>query len=136
MILWCELIVIGTFMRGPNWNFFGPFEYWDVNKIEPLVNVNLSEIIWIKLFGVGLPDFWFIREIFGIAFMVFYLFILPVMVTKLKYFKHFYDKMGATRYYVGMSLFLIMMLMPIKMIARWLFNLKYIVFIQEFFFNI
>jgi len=29
-----------------------------------------------------------------------------------------------------------MMLMPIKMYLRWLFNLKYIVHIQEFFFNI
>ena len=136
IILWCELIVIGTFMRGPNWNFFGPFEYWDVNKIEPLVNVDLSEIIWIKILGVGLPGHWFVREIFGIAFTVFYLFVLPVALTKVKYFKNFFDKMGATRYYVGMSLFLIMMLMPIKMIARWLFNLKYIVHIQEFFFNI
>ena len=136
LILWCELIIIGTFMRGPNWNFFGPFEYWDFNKIEPLVNVDLSEIIWIKILGVGLPGHWFPREIFGIAFMVFYMFILPVMLTKISYFKHFYDKMGASRFYVGMSLFLIMMLMPIKMILRWLFNLKYIVHIQEFIFNI
>ncbi len=25
--LWVTLIVLGTFLRGPNWNFFGPFEY-------------------------------------------------------------------------------------------------------------
>ena len=29
-----------------------------------------------------------------------------------------------------------MMSLPIKMLARWLFNLKYIVAIPEFFFNI
>src|SRR5919199_3095028 len=27
VVLWCSLIVLGTFLRGPNWNFFGPFEY-------------------------------------------------------------------------------------------------------------
>jgi hypothetical protein len=44
--------------------------------------------------------------------------------------------MGAARYYVGVFLFLMMMSLPIKMLARWLFNLKYIVAIPEFFFNI
>ena len=24
--LWVTLIILGTFLRGPNWNFFGPFE--------------------------------------------------------------------------------------------------------------
>ena len=24
------MIVIGTFLRGPNWNFFGPYEKWDL----------------------------------------------------------------------------------------------------------
>jgi len=26
LVLWVFLIIIGTFFRGPNWNFFGPFE--------------------------------------------------------------------------------------------------------------
>ena len=30
VVLWLFLIIIGTFFRGPNWNFFGPFEYWDL----------------------------------------------------------------------------------------------------------
>jgi len=136
LILWCQLIIIGTFLRGPNWNFFGPFEFWDVNKIEPLVNVDLSEFVWIKILGVGLPSHWLPREIVGILFMVLYLFVLPVALSKVEYFKHYYEKMGPARYYLGISLFLVMMLMPIKMYLRWLFNLKYIVHIQEFFFNI
>jgi len=44
--------------------------------------------------------------------------------------------MGPARYYVGISLVLIMLMMPIKMYLRWAFNLKYFVHIQEFFFNI
>ncbi len=43
LVLWSQLIVIGTFLRGPNWNFFGPYEFWDPNKVEALVNVDLSE---------------------------------------------------------------------------------------------
>jgi hypothetical protein len=136
IVLWVQLIVIGTFLRGPNWNFFGPFEYWDINKIEPLVNVDLSEIIWIKMLGVGLPSHWLLREIFGILLMIAYFAVLPVVFAKLKYFKRFYDEMGGPRYYTGMILFLTMMLLPIKMFARWIFNLKYIVHIQEFFLNI
>lgn len=136
LVLWVQLIVIGTFLRGPNWNFFGPYEYWDGTKIEPLVNVDLSEIIWIKMLGVGLPGHWLPREIFGIVLVGAYLFVLPVALSKLKYFKHYYDKMGPSRYYVGMSLFLIMMLLPIKMYCRWLFNLKYFIHIQEFFLNL
>src|SRR5881397_1819848 len=51
LVLWSFLIITGTFLRGPNWNFFGPYEYWDPNKLVPLVNVDLSELIWVKLLG-------------------------------------------------------------------------------------
>ena len=55
LVLWCVLIVLGTFLRGPNWNFFGPYEFWDLNKLVPLNNINLSEIIWIKMLKHSLP---------------------------------------------------------------------------------
>src|SRR4029450_1152455 len=56
LVLWVVLIVLGTFLRGPNWNFFGPYEFWDINKLVPLNNINLSEIIWIKVFKRSLPQ--------------------------------------------------------------------------------
>ena len=135
VILWSSLIVLGTFLRGPNWNFFGPFEFWDIHKLEALVNVNLSEYIWMRGLRTGLPTFWFVREIFGILFVLVYVFVLPVVLAKYT-FKHFYEKLGAPRYYVTVLLFLMMMALPIKMLMRWIFNLKYIVAIPEFFFNI
>ena len=46
--LWVTLIVLGTFLRGPNWNFFGPYEFWDAHKVEALNNVDLSQYFWIK----------------------------------------------------------------------------------------
>ena len=101
-VLWASLIVLGTFLRGPNWNFFGPFEFWDIHKLPALTNVILA---------------------------------LPVILAK-GLFKLYYEKLGSSRYYVGVFLFLMMMALPIKMLARWLFNLKYIVAIGEYFFNI
>lgn len=134
LILWTFLIITGTFLRGPNWNFFGPFEYWDVNKLEPLVNVNLSELIWVKGMGRALPTNWLIREIFGLVLVGGYLG-LPVVLARGP-MRRFYLKMGPPRYYVGAMLFVIMMALPIKMALRWLFNLKYIIAIQELFFNV
>jgi hypothetical protein len=52
------------------------------------------------------------------------------------WFKGYYEKLGGPRYYVGAFLFLMMMSLPIKMLARWIFNLKYVVAIPEIFFNI
>ena len=113
-----------------------PQEFWDINKIEPLVNVDLSEYFWIKMLGTGLPGHWVIREAPGLILMALYLLVLPVALTKTKFVKNYYDKMGPARYYTGIALFLMMLLLPIKMYCRWLFNMKYFVHIQEFFFNI
>jgi hypothetical protein len=135
VILWSSLIVLGTFLRGPNWNFFGPFEFWDIHKLEALVNVNLSEYIWMRGLRTGLPTNWFVREIFGILLVLSYVFVLPVVLAR-RTFKDFYEKLGPSRYYVTAFLFLMMMSLPIKMLTRWIFNLKYIVAIPEFFFNI
>jgi hypothetical protein len=133
--LWVVLIILGTFLRGPNWNFFGPFEFWDIHKLAALTNVNLSEYIWVRLLRTSYPANWFIREIFGILLVLFYVFALPVILAR-GVFKTYYAKLGASRYYVTAFLFLMMMSLPIKMLARWIFNLKYIVGIPEIFFNI
>jgi hypothetical protein len=134
LVLWSFLIITGTFLRGPNWSFYGPYEYWDPNKLEPLVNIDLSELFWVKLFSMSLPKIWLIREAPGLILVLTYLG-LPVALA-LGPFKRFFLKMGPARYYVGAYLFLIMMALPIKMVLRWLFNLKYLVHIQEIFLNI
>src|SRR5688572_19216548 len=45
--MWVTLIILGTFLRGPNWNFFGPYEFWDAHKVLALNNVNLSDWFWV-----------------------------------------------------------------------------------------
>lgn len=134
-ILWILLIIMGTFLRGPNWNFFGPFEVWDVHKLVPLVNVNLSEFIYIKWLGVGLPKFWLIRELPGILLVGAY-FAVPIQLLAKGPFKKYVEQFGTPRYIIYMILLLTMLSLPIKMYLRWAFNLKYIVGIPEFFFNI
>ncbi len=134
-ILWVLLIMMGTFLRGPNWNFFGPFEEWDVHKLVPLVNVNLSEFVFIKWLGAGLPKEWYLRELPGIVLVLIY-FALPIFVLAGTVFKKFVGTFGAVRFSIYMILLLTMVALPVKMYLRWAFNLKYLVAIPEYFFNI
>jgi hypothetical protein len=134
LVLWSFLIITGTFLRGPNWSFYGPYEFWDPNKLEPLVNIDLSELFWVKMLAMPLPKLWLIREAPGLLLVLFYLGLAPALA--IGPLRRFHAKMGAARYYVGAYLFLTMLALPIKMVLRWLFNLKYLVHIQEIFLNI
>ena len=134
LVLWVMLIIVGTFLRGPNWNFFGPFEYWDIHKLEALTNVNFSEIIYIKWLNWGLPDSILLREIWGILVILGYFLILPPLLAK-TVLKDMYARLGAARYSVFIVLIIVALTLPIKMYLRWIFNLKYIIAIPEYFFN-
>jgi len=142
LILWVMLIVFGTFLRGPNWNFFGPFEYWDPHRPAALLNINVSDILWIKILGRALPTreefggaYFLIREIPGFILLGLYFLVLPVMLGK-TFLRDLYVRMGGIRFHILMQLGLWMTLVPIKMVLRWLFNLKYILSITEWFFNV
>jgi len=144
VVLWVTLIVLGTFLRGPNWNFFGPFEYWDPHKVLPLNNVNLSQLFWLNLFHVPLDDFKvrfgnffgpIIRELPGIILVLLYLFALPPLLAR-TVMRPFFIRMGFVRFITLVTLMQFMAALPIKMVLRWVINLKYIVAIPEVFFNI
>ena len=119
VILWSSLIVLGTFLRGPNWNFFGPFEFWDLHKLEALVNVNLSEYIWVRLLRhraarqlVRARD---LRDPARARLRL-----RAAGRARPHGVQGYYEKMGGPRYYVGAFLFLMMMSLPIKMLLRWI----------------
>ncbi len=135
VVLWIALIFLGTFMRGPGWNFFGPFEEWDTHKVEALSNINLSELVWVRFLNVGLPANILVREVVGIVLVVVYLGVIPPLLAK-SYLSDLYEKLGAVRYHLVLQLFLIMASLPIKMYLRWSINLKYIMAIPEYLFNI
>ena len=136
LILWCVLIVFGTFLRGPNWNFFGPFQTWDSRRVDPLTNINVSDIWYSLILKQKLPDSILMREWPGMLFTVFWMFMLPYLMTKIKFFGRLRTQMGFARFYLMAVLFVIMMLVPLKMAGRWAFNLKYIVYMPEYSFNL
>jgi hypothetical protein len=135
LLLWVSLVIMGTFLRGPNWSFFGPFEYWDPHKLEPMVSVNMSEIFWVKFLHMGLPRNIIQRELPGILFLGFWFLMLPPILGK-TLFKNMAAQMGPIRFNVLMHLFLWTALVPFKMVARWTISLKYIVGIPEWFLNV
>jgi hypothetical protein len=136
VVLWVTLIVLGTFLRGPNWNFFGPFEYWDAHKVDPLNNINLSQIIWLKWLHQPLEGMPILqREAPGILLVFLYLFALPPLLAR-TVMRPFFVRMGFVRFILLITLIQFMAALPIKMVLRWTMNLKYIVAIPEYFFNI
>ncbi|MCB9757811.1 MAG: cytochrome C [Candidatus Omnitrophica bacterium] len=135
LILWIFLIVTGTFLRGPNWNFFGPFEYWDIHKLEALTNINLSEMIYMIFLQKQMPSNILLREIWGILLVVGYFTLTPLILAK-TLFKDIFKSLGPLRYSVFIILLLLATSLPIKMFLRWIFNIKYIIAIPEFFLNI
>jgi len=136
LVLWVVLIVLGTFLRGPNWNFFGPFEEWDPHKVLPLNNINLSQFFWLKWLGQDTEKmFWLKREAPGLILVFAYLVLVPPLLAK-TIFRSFFVRMGFLRFFLMVTFLQFMAALPIKMLLRWTLNLKYIVFISEYFFNI
>ncbi len=146
LALWILLILIGTFFRGPNWSFFGLYEYQDIHKMTLAENVKLSEYFWAYGLGREIPHVdpgggfftnWLtilLRESVGIVLLGGYFLVLPV-VGALTVFRSTFQKLGAARFALLSFLFLLMLMLPIKMILRWTVNLSYIVSIPEYFLN-
>src|SRR5688572_1163246 len=117
LILWVVLIFFGTFLRGPNWSFFGPYEFWDAHKSEALNNVDVSNLFWNYMLGRARPTSadhpnWplmmvaFYREWLGFVLVGAYLFVLPV-VLRFTVFRRMYENMGAIRYVIMVFLLLL-----------------------------
>jgi hypothetical protein len=148
LVLWVTLIVMGTFLRGPNWNFFGPYETWDAHKVEALNNRDLSEFFWVDLLRSSRPrapegsgemtkiGYAVVKEAPGILLTIAYFTLLPPLLVVLsKFFQHMFIKMGFLRYMVLTNLLLMMVLLPLKMLLRWTVNLKYFISLPEYMLN-
>ncbi|HET7152294.1 MAG TPA: cytochrome C [Candidatus Kapabacteria bacterium] len=132
LILWVSLIQIGTFLRGPGWNFFPPGAYWDPHKVVPLTNVDFSELFGIPTKNVDL-SINTAAMIFGGIVILAYM-AIPVIIWQMKKQVQLFKNLGPYRYFTGAYLFIIMMALPIKMLLRWTLNVKYILVTP--FFNI
>ncbi len=116
LVLWVSLIVLGTFMRGPGWNFFLPWEKWDPHYVGVLTNVDLSEYFGIP---TRFPD----NSINPVAFVfgavcVFGLYAIGPTYWYFKKNDDVMKKLGILRYAVISFLFLTMIGLVVKIILR------------------
>ena len=132
---WFLLIIIGYFFRGPSWQWYWPWESWEFHKESHVVTHSWSivqGIVFLACYaavGLGLPmalpyvvgpkvatDSWLKRLCDGL--------------------QTFYERRGPTIYTIEMLLLLGMIGIPIKMILRLFFNVKYILTIPAIQLNI
>ncbi len=118
VVLWLSLIILGTFLRGPGWNFFAPWELWDPHKVVAMVNVDLHEWFGIRS-KLG-------AAIFGFILVGGYFALIPIYWFWKKDKSEILKILGPLRYSVNAFLFLSMMGLVIKIILRIGFNIKYI----------
>ncbi len=120
-VLWILLIVIGTFIRGPGWNWFWPWEPWDSHKVVAMTAVDLPYIL-------GFRDYW-VQAFVGFVLVNLYF----ILGTAAMYFwvihkkgQEFMQRWGAARFGLTAFLFLNMLAIVIKLVMRMGFNVKYI----------
>ena len=110
--MWFILIIIGQFFRGPARMFYWPWEDKSVLKVLPV-----TELVNFHIAG-------------GFAFFILYFGICLVVPQFI--FKNFYKTLGVVRYYIFMTLSATMLLVPIKIFLRYVFDVKYILTFQIF----
>ena len=120
VILWVSMIFIGTFIRGPGWQWFWPGQTWDHNRLIYEVNRDLPDIF-------GITSNW-AKGIFG-ALVVGAYFVLGGGAVH-AFFRRTnpknYKRMSLLQYSILMMFFLTMVALPIKMGLRLLFHIKYV----------
>lgn len=110
--MWYILIILGQFFRGPARMFYWPWEDKSVLKVLPV-----TELVNFHIAG-------------GFAFFILYFGICLVVPQFI--FKNFYKTLGVVRYYIFMTLSATMLLVPIKIFLRYIFDIKYILTFQIF----
>ena len=119
--LWTVLIIIGTFMRGPGWMWFWPWETWDAHRVVAETNIDFSDAV----FGVRSTStagmvigFLAIAGYYGLTM------IAPYLIGR-RTCPEFLSKLGLVRYVAVGFLFWTMMALCIKMVLRLVFGIKY-----------
>ncbi|HEX9656832.1 MAG TPA: cytochrome C [Bacteroidota bacterium] len=126
LVLWVSLIVLGTFFRGPGWNIFMPWQEWDTHLVVALTNVDWSEWLPFRqptrlVDGTLNPYAMLIGSITVIGW-----YSLGVLYYLWKRKSELMQKLGFLRYTIVAFLFLTMMAVPVKVLLRIAFNIKYI----------
>jgi hypothetical protein len=120
VILWVAMIIIGTFIRGPGWQWFWPGQTWDHNRLIYEVNRDLPD-----LFGLTSN---LAKAIFGAIVVGGYYLAGGFLVHALfrRYNPKDYQRMSLLQYSIMMFFWLTMVALPLKMLLRLAFNIKYV----------
>src|SRR5438552_1839846 len=120
IILWVSMIFIGTFIRGPGWQWFWPGQTWDHNRLIYEVNRDLPDIFGITSnLGKGIFGAVVVGGFFAIGGMFVHAFFRRHNAKDFK-------RMSLLQYSIMMTFFLTMLGLPIKMLLRLLFHIKYV----------
>ncbi len=134
VVLWIGLIIVGTFVRGPNWDAYGIFEPWDGSKIECPAERPLSCAFWEGLLRRKPPAWPPARELPGILFLAAYFAVPSVLAARAM--PDARRSMGAVRFWAAALLILAMFGIVTVIYLRWLFGIRHIVSFPEILFNI
>ena len=115
LVLWVWLVVQGTFLRGPGWNFFMPWEYWDPHKVVALTNVDLPYML-------GFRSYWGQAACGTVLVLLWYATIPAYYIWRRERMKN----VGLVRYLIKASLNMTMMGIVAKMVLRIGLNVKYV----------
>lgn len=122
LILWLSMVVIGTFIRGPGWIWFWPGQTWDHNRVVFEANRDLPDIFGITS-AIG-------KGIFGGIVTLFYAAVTAVGFHKVLTWNDFnrkiYRRMSLVQYLTVQFFMVSMMALPVKMIAKLAFRIKYV----------
>jgi hypothetical protein len=127
IILWVAMIVIGTFIRGPGWMWFWPTQTWDHNRLIFEVNRDLHEI---GIFKLIVPQNFWGRLIFGGLVVGLYFVLAGYLVHWIcmssEFSRKIYKRMTLLQIVTLHTLLILMLSLPVKMLARLLFRIKYV----------
>jgi hypothetical protein len=120
LVLWVSMIIIGTFIRGPGWQWFWPGQTWDHNRLIYEVNRDLPDLFSITS-NLG-------KGIFGAIVVLGYYAVGGFVLTALfrRKLPKDWSRMSLIQYQLMMFLMLTMVALPIKMLLRLGLHIKYV----------
>ena len=120
LVMWVSLVIMGTFLRGPGWYFFWPWQYWDAHKSVAITNRNFTEMLGLGSEGV-------VPMLVGLGILGAWLNGIPAafwMARKKK--SAALQQLGPVRYFITATLFMIMLGTVVKVFLRLGLNIKYV----------
>lgn len=133
-ILWISLIIIGTFLRGPGWNWYWFWERWDPHKVEALTNIDLPYLIGFRSATAStVVGFILVLAFFVVGFLSFWWLCKYVKGAD---FDNFMQRWGMARFALTAFLIVNMEAVIVKMVLRHVFNIKYIMVLNTPLFSI